>query len=259
MGMTRAARPFTLSQARRDSMRCEWRLPHDRPHTREPVCAARFENEARTLGDQHHRNSCTGCVRRRGGGARQGRGRRARRARARARARRGRHHGLQDAPDGARRRAAAAEEDDDFELDLTPGSRPVDDRLARHVPLRDRPVPAAHRRRRDRAREARRARRPLGQGAHDQLEPAARRLDREALPRPRRAVPRPDPGRRHRPQPRGREVRLPQGVQVLDVRHVVDPPGLPALGREPVGDDPRARCTCRSASRSSAAPASASR
>ena len=36
---------------------------------------------------------------------------------------------------------------------------------------------------------------------------------------------RPDPGGQHRPDPRGREVRLHQGLQVLDVRHLVGPPG----------------------------------
>ena len=55
----------------------------------------------------------------------------------------------------------AAEDDDDFELDLTPGSGPSTTDSLRHVPVRDRPLPAAHRRRRDRAREARRARRPV--------------------------------------------------------------------------------------------------
>ena len=47
-----------------------------------------------------------------------------------------------------------------------------------------------------------------------------------------------DPGGRHRPQPRRREVRLAQGLQVLDLRDLVDPPGLPARDREPVEDDP---------------------
>ena len=38
--------------------------------------------------------------------------------------------------------------------------------------------------------------------------------------------------------PRGREVRLPQGLQVLDLRHLVDPPGSAAVGCEPGEDDP---------------------
>ena len=36
---------------------------------------------------------------------------------------------------------------------------------------------------------------------------------------------RPDPGGQHRPDPGGREVRLSQGLQVLDLRHMVGPPG----------------------------------
>jgi hypothetical protein len=43
--------------------------------------------------------------------------------------------------------------------------------------------------------------------------------------RPRAAPPRPDPGGQPRPDARRREVRLAQGLQVLDLRHVVDPPG----------------------------------
>ena len=40
--------------------------------------------------------------------------------------------------------------------------------------------------------------------------------------------------------PRGREVRLPQGLQVLDVRDLVDPPGHHARDRRPGPDHPRA-------------------
>ena len=47
-----------------------------------------------------------------------------------------------------------------------------------------------------------------------------------------------DPGGRDRAEPRRGEVRLAQGLQVLDLRDLVDPPGLPARGREPVEDDP---------------------
>ena len=103
---------------------------------------------------------------------------------------------------------------------------------------RDRPPRAADRRRGGRAREADRAWRQRRQGADDEREPAPGRLDRQALPGPRPAAARPDPGRHDRPQPRGREVRLPEGLQVLDVRDVVDPPVLPACGREPVRHDP---------------------
>ena len=55
---------------------------------------------------------------------------------------------------------------------------------------------------------------------------------------PRHAVPRPDPGGQSRPDPRGREVRLHQGLQVLHVRHVVDPPGDHPRDRRPGADHP---------------------
>ena len=79
-----------------------------------------------------------------------------------------------------------------------------------------------------------------GQGADDQLQPAPRRLDRQALPGPRAVAARPDPGGDHRPDPRGREVRLAQGLQVLDVRDLVDPPGGAARRREQGAHDPDA-------------------
>ena len=81
----------------------------------------------------------------------------------------------------------------------------------------------------DRARRAR---------AADLGEPAARRVDREEVHRPRDVVPGPDPGRQHRPDPRGREVRLREGLQVLDLRDVVDPPGDHPRDRRPGPDDP---------------------
>ncbi len=49
---------------------------------------------------------------------------------------------------------------------------------------------------------------------------------------------RPDPGGDHRADPRGREVRLAPRLQVLDVRHVVDPAGGAARRREQVAHDP---------------------
>ena len=76
------------------------------------------------------------------------------------------------------------------------------------------------------------------EAAHDRGEPAARRLDREGLPRARAHVPRPDPGGVARPHPRGREVRPPQGLQVLDVRDLVDPPGGDARDRRQGAHDP---------------------
>ena len=79
------------------------------------------------------------------------------------------------------------------------------------------------------------------EAAHDPGEPAPRRLDREELPQPGPAVPRPDPGGHARPDPRGREVRLAPGLQVLDLRDLVDPPGGRARARGQGADDPDAR------------------
>src|SRR5579885_1323204 len=89
-------------------------------------------------------------------------------------------------------------------------------------------------------RQADRARGRAREAAHDRVEPAARRLDREGVPWARRAVPRPDPGGHPGAEPRGREVRLAPRLQVLDVRDVVDPPVGAARGRKPRADDPRA-------------------
>ena len=78
----------------------------------------------------------------------------------------------------------------------------------------------------DRAGEADRARRPQREAGDGGGEPPPRRLDREAVPQPGAAVPRSDPGRDDRAGARGGEVRPPQGVQVLDVRDLVDPAGV---------------------------------
>ena len=115
-----------------------------------------------------------------------------------------------------------------------------DDRCAPALPQRGGPLATPDRGAGDRARKAHRARRPRREGADDQLQPAPRRLDRQALPGSRPDAPRPDPGGDHRPDPRGREIRLAQGLQVLDLRHVVDPPGRPARRRRQGPDDPRA-------------------
>src|SRR5207245_6989019 len=74
----------------------------------------------------------------------------------------------------------------------------------------------------------------------DPVESAARGLDREELPQPGPAVPRPDPGRDARPDPRRREVRLAARLQVLDLRDLVDPPGGRAGARRQGADDPNA-------------------
>ena len=97
------------------------------------------------------------------------------------------------------------------------------------------------------AREADRARRHGREAAHDRGEPAPRGLDREGLPRPRALVPRPHPGGLARAHPRGREVRLPQGLQVLDLRDVVDPAGGDPRDRGQGAHDPDPRAHGREA------------
>ena len=58
---------------------------------------------------------------------------------------------------------------------------------------------------------------------------------------PRAAISRSDPGRQHRPDEGGRQVRVPPRVQVLDLRDVVDPAGYHARDRRPGADDPHPR------------------
>ena len=108
------------------------------------------------------------------------------------------------------------------------------------VSQRDPPPPAAHRGGGGRALQAHRAGRPGGQGADDQLQPRARRLDRQEVPAERAAAAGPHPGGHLRPDPRDREVRLAARLQVLDLRDVLDPPGDPARHREQGAHDPRA-------------------
>ena len=87
-----------------------------------------------------------------------------------------------------------------------------------------------------------RRRRPAGQAAADRGQPAARGVHRQALHRPRPGLPGPDPGGQPRAHPRRGEVRLHQGLQVLHLRHVVDPPGHYQGHCRPGADhpDPRA-------------------
>ena len=77
-----------------------------------------------------------------------------------------------------------------------------------------------------------------GQARDDRGQPAPGDLDRQEVHQPRPAVPRPDPGRQHRPDEGGRQVRIPSRLQVLDLRHVVDPPGDHAFDRRPGAHDP---------------------
>ena len=114
------------------------------------------------------------------------------------------------------------------------------DRLAAALPEGHRQGRPAHRRAGGRAREADRARRAPREAGDGRGEPPPRRLDREEVPQPGAAVPRPDPGGDDRPRARGREVRPPQGVQVLDLRDVVDPPGRRPRARRQGADDPHA-------------------
>src|SRR5579885_2681097 len=178
---------------------------------------------------------------RRGGGAAVRRGRR-RGARARGGGRAARARRRRGAPPA--RRAPAR------------GLRPRRARPGRPRGL-DRRAPAlpeGHRPRRPpdggaggRAREADRARRPPGEAGDGRGEPAARRLDREALPQPRAPVPRPDPGGDDRARAGGGEVRLPQGLQVLHLRDLVDPPGGRACARRQGPHDPDAGARRREA------------
>ena len=122
-----------------------------------------------------------------------------------------------------------------------PAGRRGDDRLIAALPERGRPLSVADGRAGGGAREARRSGGQGREGPPRQLEPAARRLDREALPGTRPDAARPDPGRDHRADPRRREVRLAEGVQVLDVRDVVDPPSGAARRREQGAHHPHPR------------------
>ena len=76
------------------------------------------------------------------------------------------------------------------------------------------------------------------QTRNDRGQPAPGDLDRQEVHQPRPAVPRPDPGRQHRPDEGGGQVRIPPRLQVLDLRHLVDPPGDHPLDRRPGAHHP---------------------
>ena len=84
----------------------------------------------------------------------------------------------------------------------------------------------------------RRSQGPPRQEGNGRGQPAPGDLDRQEVHQPRPAVPRPDPGRQHRPDEGGRQVRIPPRLQVLDVCDVVDPPGDHALDRRPGAHHP---------------------
>ena len=113
--------------------------------------------------------------------------------------------------------------------------------------MRDIPLLTASRG--DRAGQADRGRRRRAPGSHGPEQPALGRRDRQALSRPGSRAARPDPGRRARTHPRGRALRLAPRPQILDLRHLVDPPGRPAgSGRRGTDDppsDPRGRTRAR--------------
>ncbi len=72
-------------------------------------------------------------------------------------------------------------------------------------------------------------------------EPASGGVRGPQVPGSGAPAPRPDPGGQHRPDARRRAVRLAPRVQVLHVRHVVDPPGHHARDRRSLALDPSAR------------------
>ena len=119
-------------------------------------------------------------------------------------------------------------------------ARRDDDGRPAAVPSRGRPPSPPHRGAGGGAGKADRARRRRREGADDPVEPATGRLDREELPQPGPAVPRSHPGGHARPHPRRREVRLAPGLQVLDLRDLVDPPGGRARARRQGPHDPDA-------------------
>jgi hypothetical protein len=104
---------------------------------------------------------------------------------------------------------------------------------------------AQHRRRRDpsdvRVHPRRRADGRARQGRARGGQPPPRRVDREEVHEPRAAVPGPDPGGQHRPDEGRGQVRVQARLQVLDVRHVVDPAGDHARDRRPGAHDPHPR------------------
>src|SRR5215208_5247203 len=96
-------------------------------------------------------------------------------------------------------------EDDPTHSAQEGGDRPQaghDDRFPSAVPEGHRQGAPAHGPGGGRSRQAHRARRPRREAEDGRVEPAPGRLDRQELPQPGPALPRPDPGGHARPGPR---------------------------------------------------------
>ena len=88
------------------------------------------------------------------------------------------------------------------------------------------------------------ARRGRGRGGQEGAgggQPQACRVRCQEVRQPRAAPAGSDPGGQHWPDAGSREVRVPQGLQVLHVRYLVDPSGDYAGDRRPVAHDPHTR------------------
>ena len=123
---------------------------------------------------------------------------------------------------------------------------PHESRTAARRALEDRAcLPRLRFRRAFAALQAERGCRARGQARAARSEPAAGRVDREALHEPRPVAARSDPGRQHRPDEGGRSLPVPPRLQVLDLRDVVGPAGGHARDRRLRPDHPPARARLR--------------
>ncbi len=86
-----------------------------------------------------------------------------------------------------------------------------------------------------------RARSPPSEKGNGRSQPSPRHLDCQEIHQPRPAVPRSHPGRQHRLDESRRQVRVPPRLQVLNLRHVVDPSGHHALNRGSGANHPHSR------------------